>query len=377
MKTALFVVLALFGSKSEQIDQRLDLAIEMLYGGSNSLDSVQNILATISVDKMSTKQKSLYHYIKADLLDEKNQQLSALVNYLESLRYTKEIGDKKTEHSLYKNIGRIFYFYESHDISISYYNKALELAESDDKRGRIHYNLGFSYNAKKEFDLAIEHFKKAEELVESISMKAQILNYMGHTYTDYGQYDKAEKILLECIALEEEETMVHAYHNLGYNYQVMGETELALEYYDKALNEKEDHFIAYLMKGVLIQSEEVLLKAESLYASTKKEQRNLEVYYWLSIVTGDQTYLSDYKREVDQFIADSKKAMELLNQNQIGLLVENYEKEVKLEEKEVIKNYLIKGGIVGMILLSIGVWIGAKRRVGYILKKSIEAILRE
>ena len=366
MKFTLLLMLSLFGSSGKEIDQKLDSAISHLYSDVPSLDSAELVLESLEVPQMSVDQKTLYFYIMADISDERNQQLTALIYYLEALRFAIEGDDSKTQHSMYNNIGRIFYYYDNHDISIDYYEKALALTDRPIKIGWIHYNLGFSYHQKEVYDLAIEHFHTALEKFDSDDTRAMTMNYLGYTYSVNNQYELAEKYLRDCIELNQASSITQAHHNLGLCLFKQGRKDEAVNSFKQAIKTDKDFFLSYLSLGSITEDLELLKMAESLYEDQKLEFRNIDLFYQLFKVSGDEQYVDIYKEKVEGFNKEKAEAEEMLRSDHVRFVLNTYNKRVELEQANASLNTLFNGSIVSSIILVIVVFGFVATRTGLI-----------
>jgi tetratricopeptide (TPR) repeat protein len=75
------------------------------------------------------------------------------------------------------------------DKMLDYYNKALELAPNDEKRGNICLNITFGLAKSKQYTGALTYAQKAIEYNPDLAGKAYLK--MAEIYANLGQYDKA------------------------------------------------------------------------------------------------------------------------------------------------------------------------------------------
>ena len=103
-----------------------------------------------------------------------------------------------------------------------------------DKDPYLHYALGLAYFAKEEFELAISHFDKAVDLKPDYS---EAFNSMGTVYLRLKEWDKAISCFNKARANLLYATSYFALNNLGDAYRGKESYELAIDFYEKALED--------------------------------------------------------------------------------------------------------------------------------------------
>ena len=116
-----------------------------------------------------------------------------------------ELGDKQEENRMILYMGLVHKYLKLYDLSIQYYQEALEMAQENNH----------------------------EELLGSI------YGNMGNVYFLQGEYEKAKQVHLQSLALDEMEGDLqgigNTYHNLGMLYEAQSNFSLAETYYLKSL----------------------------------------------------------------------------------------------------------------------------------------------
>lgn len=154
----------------------------------------------------------------------------------------------KVDSSIYKTYVRIADAYadSSYDKSISYFNKALDLAEKSKVRKRVahvYHKIGSLYLKKGEFPAALENFNNALAIHTFLNNKTgigQLLNDIGLIYKTWGKYDKALENYLKALNLfdeiGDEINGAMASNNIGQIYYYQSDFNKAIEYFKKYLD---------------------------------------------------------------------------------------------------------------------------------------------
>lgn len=154
--------------------------------------------------------------------------------------------DLKNPYSYYV-AGLAFNQLDEEEMAITNFEKSIELKPDF---YRAYNNLGVSYDDLEQIDRAKESYEKAIELAEEADADyykahmnlAGIYRLMGRDDQD-GQDDHYEKALLLCKkAIEMGVGGPDAYYNLGNHYGDLGEYQLAIEAYGKALKLEPNHY---------------------------------------------------------------------------------------------------------------------------------------
>ena len=137
------------------------------------------------------------------------------------------------------------YEYTKPDSALTYYNKALNIAEkikSEDNIALCSYYIGIIYQSKSEYDKAMEYYVRAVKLYEQINNKrgmAFAYNTMGIVNTINNNKVKAKEYFTNaldiCIEINDKFGMANAYGNIGTIYEETGNFNKAKEYNIKVL----------------------------------------------------------------------------------------------------------------------------------------------
>ena len=122
----------------------------------------------------------------------------------------KELGDRRGESHVLKNIGQIYYSKGDHDKALELSGEALMLSKSlMDKPGesQILRNIGRIYSSKGDEDKALEVFENALVITRDLGNKfgeCQVLKKIGNIYNLKGEFKKAEKLNKEALKIKKE-----------------------------------------------------------------------------------------------------------------------------------------------------------------------------
>lgn len=145
-----------------------------------------------------------------------------------------------------QSLGNIYDQVENHEISMYYYNMALEIAvetHNEESYAEILYNIALTIyksgeykDARNLFFKALDYFEKQDNLLYA----AKAMNSIGNTYNKEGQLDKAldyyERAITKVKGIPEYKGELALYtSNLGENAKKRGNYELAEILYDEAI----------------------------------------------------------------------------------------------------------------------------------------------
>jgi tetratricopeptide (TPR) repeat protein len=139
----------------------------------------------------------------------------AVSNLFEASETIHKTGDFKSFNVYcYQSLGEIHAGIQEYTLAISYYEKAYTLTgrvEQSIAAFRYHMGLGGCYLKMKEYTTCEYHLQKAKA-IDNIPapMMARIINDLGILYLEINSYEQAEKCLLSCIELREQNNMEDA-----------------------------------------------------------------------------------------------------------------------------------------------------------------------
>ena len=132
-------------------------------------------------------------------------------------------------------LGFDYYFARRYDEALAVFEKTLEL---DPNFGTAYGYIGMAYEAKGMHEQAIASFQKAQQL----QSRPENLAWLGHLYARTGRREKAEKVLEELKGVSRQ-SYVSAYH-LAFLYHGLGDKDRALDYLERACEERSSSMIA-------------------------------------------------------------------------------------------------------------------------------------
>jgi len=197
--------------------------------------------------------------------------------FLLSCKASPEYYQQKT--SSHKEVARIYFEEGRYTEAL----KELELAKAPDKCDAEIYNLfGLVYMAKKEYDKAEEAFKEAIKLDPNFS---EAYTNLGSLKMLQGKYKEAisyfEEALKNPLYLNPHIALI----NIGWAYYQLGDKERALNYLQRALNERARFSKALIYMGLIYLNEGDLDSAEFYFKRVLNAERSsLEARYYLGEV---------------------------------------------------------------------------------------------
>jgi tetratricopeptide (TPR) repeat protein len=131
-----------------------------------------------------------------------------------------------------KRVPYILFLSRRYDEAIAEYRKLIDLAPDFMPAQR---ELGLAYEQKGMYQEALGQFQKASEMPENYA-RTLIRADIGHLYAVWGKREEARQVLAELIT-KSERSYVSAY-DIGVIYAGLEETEQALRWLDKAIEQR-------------------------------------------------------------------------------------------------------------------------------------------
>jgi len=122
----------------------------------------------------------------------------------------------------------------------------LKAEKEDPENPEIHYNLGIAYLGKDLVDEAEKQFKEAIRLKPDYS---EAYNYLGRIYLYRGQTDAAIQSFQKALNNKRYNNPEKAYYNLGEAYMIKKEYANAAEQLERAVRLVPDYAAAYALLG--------------------------------------------------------------------------------------------------------------------------------
>jgi tetratricopeptide (TPR) repeat protein len=217
---------------------------------------------------------------------------------LAALHLANIYGQEKEKYNAFQNIAYAYLQQDTLDLSLLYYNKALEKAiDMGDSIliARSEFGIGTAYSHKNYYDKALEHlitslkiietdFEKKEDTVLNAQRLSFITNNIGVFYQRLNNTDKAleyYKYSLELkTKLNDSLGVANTLNNIGLIYSTKGEFDKAMSYYNRSLR---------LKQGIDDKSliAETIFNIWELQIKQKKYSEALEYFFKKVEATGD------------------------------------------------------------------------------------------
>ncbi|ELR68395.1 TPR repeat protein [Fulvivirga imtechensis AK7] len=171
----------------------------------------------------------------------------AVLNYFKAIELYRELDDKKNLSSVLMNIGNIYTSSGFKDLSLKYFADAVSLRQNNhDSSGLVYTyrNIGSVYLDTHQLDSARSAYGKSLQIANAINDKtgaAIAYNALGTIFEDKGQHQKAREYYKLALDTDNSISMqARVLNNVGYSHMQEGNPQLAMEYFDKALQLKAD-----------------------------------------------------------------------------------------------------------------------------------------
>lgn len=201
---------------------------------------------------------------------------------LEALDFAYEHEDYENAIKMNLNIGVMFSLLKDYENSLRYFKECLKYQEVYNIRvneGMVQANMGYSYFHLKQYQKGLQHLNKALKIFKKSQIpqwKAFIYVTMGQIYFEKKDLEKAldlfKKAETQHKQIEDKKGTVDMKIGLANTYFVLGQSELAEQYAEKAKIFSEEH--KYL-EG-LLGSSEILYKLNKDSGDFKESLVHLE-----------------------------------------------------------------------------------------------------
>lgn len=128
----------------------------------------------------------------------------AVKNYIEALKYFKQIKDIKNEARVYNNIGNL-YKEINYEKALFYYNKALYLSKDlrdDELNAGLYFSISNIYTLKKDFNKSLKYLEISNQIFQNRKDTTYMIMYLqnsGMVYYHLNDYQTAKKRLFKAI----------------------------------------------------------------------------------------------------------------------------------------------------------------------------------
>ncbi|MBN1183910.1 MAG: CHAT domain-containing protein [Bacteroidales bacterium] len=156
-------------------------------------------------------------------------------------------GEDKRKFVLLSNIGWTYSKSDKHELALSYYNKALDIAvklNDNSLLSQIYEDMGYSYLDVKEYDKALNYFQRSLFIKQGLGEKniSKIYRHMAKAYKCMGDPDKADRFYR--LSLEEgrkepgykDADLILTLQNYAEFLMIGGKLEMAHCYWEDAKN---------------------------------------------------------------------------------------------------------------------------------------------
>ncbi len=304
----------------------------------------------IQKSKPSSELASTYSAIGL-LYDYMGDYKNAMDNFVEGLKVSEEINDKKHISNFYNRIGIIHNYQGNYDKTIEFFNKSLELRkEIGDKRAQadIYNNLGIIYRKQNDVSRAIEYYTISLNIKIDLNDNygiASSYNNLGTAYFFKDDYNKALEYYSKSLAIKlKSDTpgeLASTYINIGETYTYLDRYNLALNNIETGLN------IAKKMGN----RDDIKLGYEEL-SQTYAKMRQFDSAYKYHLLYND---LKDsiFSKESEQHIIEiqTKYDLEKKEKEIVLLQKENEIKHIETENSNLIRNIFIFGFVIISFLI--------------------------
>ena len=267
----------------------------------------------------------------------------AIEFHLKSLKTSEEIDNANRIATALLNIGVNYSFkVPTYEKAMEYYWKALPYSIKSNNNftiGTLLSNLGEIHYRLENYDSALYYFEKSLTPTENSPGYSYSLNYMGRVYAEKGEFSKAIELQEEAIESAEKYNAKNelsiALIGLGRTYAKQGNSGLAIEKF----NEAKEIARAIPAMDQIKESYEGL----SIAYAQMSDFRNAFEY---------QLLLSGLKDTIYSELTDDK-----IKGLQFSYQLDKKESEIQLKESEIekaniLKNFLIAGGLFLIIIIA-------------------------
>ncbi len=352
------------------------------------LEKTQQQLDSIAAMDLSDSEKAKYLFFQGFVYEEQNDIQRAIINYRESIRHYESIEERSpgnnTEglfyyrfHGVHHNIGRLYNTYNSPEMAIEHFGKAMKYAPKEHlpsvlySFAQAHEKLG---ETQKAIDYLLESFKlSVDHGVNDYRIRSQIK--LGQLLRDDGNYQESleylDRALLEgslSTSLE-----VYARNNLGITQWLMKDYGAAEFNFRQILEigQPRNQFVAlenlcemYLEQGYIHKAIEAGTNAEKNYSDQINNPRDAKLYTFLSdayLAVNDNKRALEYSNKFNDFMETyyehQQVALEDGDAYRIQAVTENYEKELRAAEdrKKTIQANIVVSSIILITFVSL-IW---------------------
>jgi signal transduction histidine kinase/CheY-like chemotaxis protein len=236
----------------------------------------------------------------------KNQYRNALFYTQKAINFSEEnnkIGDQVIQNF---KLGKLYYDVKKYDDAIKAFNKSISISktlETTSLQASTHYYLGMCYMKKSDFLKAKINFAKTKSLNDSLELTdtVDLLNVQrGIIYKSEGDLDTASTIFSTIIAKPDNQaifdTKAEALYHIGLMEMANNRNNLALNYFNKALNLNAKNINLEQKLAILLALSTVyekMLDKNNAYAYLKQYSNLKES---ISLLDNEKLGVDDYEK---------------------------------------------------------------------------------
>ncbi len=232
-----------------------------------------------------------------------------------------------TGNELEKELKKInTYLEKDNDTALLILNDAYKKygrSATDFEMGKIYEAYARIYEAKEENQAALDHYLRAKDKyksIDSLRLAASLYPDIGVIYYWMGKYEKATDAYMEGVKAAElyndKKSMARCFQNMGMLYNAIGENNLTLKYYNKALELSnqipnfESNKAGILQNiGIVYANQGELESAISYYKQSLSIYNQLKEAVNMAIIYNNIGVVFDRKQLSDSTITYYKKAL--------------------------------------------------------------------
>lgn len=361
-----------------------------------SKDSALVMINTLLSDKLSNEDRYQSYFIRGYLKKNQSDLKGALWDYLECKRFfdLSQNQDSDYRSKLYNNIARIYEAFSNYELAIKYYSLSTDITNNGNLLKRIYYNIGNAYNWNGEYLKSFKSYQKALEYSNNDpDQTAKINSMIGVVNYNAGNFTKAEEYLNKVVNQLGSIDTIHiarAYHRLGTNYALKGDTTSAISNFESALAFKsgKDRFATlidlseiYLEVGKYDKVIALCNDAEIYLSHFNTEALTAKIYKYRADANFYQGNISTYKKEIDKYQAFNdrlnglNKEVAIEGEKEAVATITRMHEEAIAEKEQQERNMWL--GSVALFLLILCSWLAFREYKSQVKKKQISGELKK
>lgn len=312
-----------------ETDNLYDIAIGYYYA---SLDIYKNLEDDHGIARL--------YFSLANIYKKKASYKLSLENSLEALKLFEKLGDNSGLADVYNCMGSLYKYQLDYTRAMEYYEKSLSLAlRENDNAGMalVYNNIGVIHQSEGNYELALDYYNrsiKIQKEINSLKNVAISMGNIGNILLQQEKFDEAYKYFTESltihISIGYTRGVAIQYESIGNYYELMGNSELAIENLLKAYNLFEE-------MGRMEYVKDISLALSELYYQNNQFKEAFEYQYKHHSVS-DSIFSVEKARNIAQLEFNYRR-----EQEQEQLFIEN--------QKRLFRNSSIFGGLIFVIVI--------------------------